>query len=78
MSKHLIPKHIARLVRKNPHTAGITAALVALGGLAALGMTNPHVRARARELKDSLMRRLSPLALPTQEGAALATVSQPY
>ena len=78
MSKSIIPKKIRKRIRNNPYTAGIGTALIALGGIAALGMRNPQLRERTRELKDDLMRRLSPGgARPEQEGAALASASQP-
>lgn len=72
-----IPTRFRKSSRKS-HYAGLTTALLALGGIAAFGMRNPQVRERARELKDALMRRLSPMAPPARERAALAAANQPY
>ena len=76
--KSLLPKRIRKTIRKNPYTAGITTALVALGGIAAVGLSNGDLRQRSRDLKDGLMRRLSSKASPAVEQSALSAANQPY
>jgi hypothetical protein len=76
--KNLLPKRIRKTIRKNPYATGITTALVALGGLAAVGLSNGDLRQRSRDLKDGLMRRLSNKARPPLEQSVLSAANQPY
>ncbi|HYO97075.1 MAG TPA: hypothetical protein VER33_21340 [Polyangiaceae bacterium] len=50
-------KKIRKTIRKNPYKF---AALLAASGMAAVAARKPGVAARSRELKQALMRRLSP------------------
>jgi hypothetical protein len=71
--KLVSPKRIRRTLRKNPYKVGVTAALLAATGVAAAVSRNP----RLRELKDSVLRRISPRSraeAPVLTGVA----SDPY
>lgn len=52
-------KRVRKTIRKNPIAVGATAALLAIGGIAAQAFRrNPQLSERSRELKDNILRRL--------------------
>jgi hypothetical protein len=66
-------KLVRKIVRKNPYTVGVTAALLAVGSVAAAASKNERVR----ELKDRVMRRLSSRGSEAKN-AQLSTATEPY
>ncbi len=66
-------KKIRKTISKNPVTFGVTAALLAVGGIVEAVRRSPSLRERGRGLKENVLRRLSSDHERTSsEGAGLA------
>lgn len=71
--KIIAPKKLRKAVRRNPYAFGITAALVAVGGVAAALSRGGG----ARQLKDRVTKRLAN-GLSNEENSIAATANEPY